>query len=78
MSVRIKRFSFENGGDTNQTPADWTQEQRETTVDGQTFHWAPGQIRNFMDDGVGLNHAAQLGGVSIVRQYGQPLGDSRS
>lgn len=78
MSVRIKRFSHEAGGDTNQWPGDWTQEQRETTVDGQTFHWAPGEVRNFMDDGVGLNHAAQLGNVSIVRQDAVPFGSSRS
>jgi hypothetical protein len=78
MSVRIKRFSQATGGDTNQDPGDWDTGQRETTVDGQTFHWSPGQIRNFMDDGVGLNHAAQLGNVSIVRQYGAPFGDSRS
>mgnify|MGYP001560162779 CR=1 FL=1 len=33
-------------------------EVRETTVDGQTFSWAPGQVRNFLDDGVGIAHGA--------------------
>lgn len=28
----------------------------ETTFDGQTFAWGPGQVRNFMDDGVGIGH----------------------
>lgn len=28
----------------------------ETTFDGQTFAWGPGQIRNFIDNGVGVGH----------------------
>ena len=28
----------------------------ETTFDGQTFAWGPGQVRNFADDGVGVGH----------------------
>ena len=28
----------------------------ETTYDGQTFAWGPGQVRNFVDDGVGVGH----------------------
>ena len=30
----------------------------ETTVNGQTFAWGPGQIRNFADDGLGVAHGA--------------------
>lgn len=34
----------------------------ETTFDNQTYAWGPGQVRNFMDDGVGIGHqnAAQV------------------
>lgn len=78
MGVRLKRFSHANGGDFNQDPGDWTQEQRETTVDGQTFHWGPGEKRNFLDDGVGLAHTAQLGSPSVVREDVSSFGDSRS
>lgn len=28
----------------------------ETTYDGQTFFWAPGQMRAFADDGQGIGH----------------------
>ena len=28
----------------------------ETTFNGQTFAWGPGQVRNFLDDGVGRGH----------------------
>ena len=41
MGVRLKAHSFNAGGDSNQEPRDLNQENRETTVDGQTFHWAP-------------------------------------
>jgi len=78
VGIRLKAHSFNTGGDSNQEPRDLNQENRETTVDGQTFHWAPGQVRNFADDGVGLQHVAQLGSPSIVRQDAIPFGDSRS
>ena len=78
MPVRIKRVSNLSGGDANQGWVDSTQEQRETTVDGQTFHWGPGQVRNFADDNVGVRHAAQLSNASVVRQDARPFGDSRS
>jgi len=77
MGTKIKRFSQSTGGDMNQDSGDWTQEQRETTVDGQTFHWAPGQVRNFLDQGVGAAHGAQLGSPSIVREDSISTGDSR-
>lgn len=28
----------------------------ETTFDGQTYAWGPGQTRNFLDEGVGRGH----------------------
>lgn len=28
----------------------------ETTFDGQTYAWGPGQSRNFLDEGVGRGH----------------------
>jgi len=78
MGVRTKRFSFNTGGDSNQDPGEWNQQNRETTVDGQTFSWGPGEVRNFLDDGVGLAHTTQLGSPSIVRQDAIPFGDARS
>ena len=43
---------------------------RETTVDGQTFAWAPGQVRNFLDDGVGVAHGAFDGAVDNITENG--------
>jgi len=45
----------------------------ETTYDGQTLAWGPGQVRNFADDGVGRGHAAFGAGgglTSIVQVTG--------
>ena len=78
MGVRVKRVSTNAGGDGNHAVGDWDQGQRETTVDGYTFHWGPGQVRNFLDEGVGAKHAAQLGNVSVVREDARPFGTSRS
>jgi len=78
MGVRVKRRSHAGGGDSNQDPGEYAQTDRETTVDGQTFHWAPGQVRNFMDDGVGLAHTTKLASPSIVLQDAIPFGSSRS
>ena len=60
MSVRVKRKSSNanpQGGEATSFP-DSTTTQRETTVDGYTFHWGPNEVRNFLDDGVGAAHAA--------------------
>lgn len=64
----------------NQTPiAEVTDtEYRETTVDGQTYAWMPGQVRNFADDGVGLAHAAFDGDENKTQEDAVPFGDSRS
>lgn len=43
---------------------------RETTVNGQTFAWAPGQVRNFLDDGLGVAHGAFDGGEDATVESG--------
>lgn len=59
----------------------------ETTYDGQTFHWAPGEMRSFADDGQGVGHINNNGAGSpagavvednaaSIKKY--PNGDSRS
>ena len=50
----------------------------ETTVDGQTFAWMPGQVRNFLDDGVGAAHAAYDGEEDKTIEDSIPFGQSRS
>lgn len=50
----------------------------ETTVDGQTFAWSPGQVRNFADDGIGVAHHAYDGDENKTQQDARPFGDSRS
>lgn len=37
---------------------DSTREQREVTVDGQTFHYGMNERKNFLDEGVGAKAAA--------------------
>lgn len=80
MSVRVKRYPVDPG----QTQADYTPnedfgsiEDRETTVDGQTFHWARGQVRNFLDEGVGIAHGA-FAPPANVKEDKVPFGSSRS
>lgn len=77
MGTRVKRVPLNSDIINDPIPEDFNQENRETTVDGQTFHWAPNQVRNFADEGVGAAHAAQLGSPSIVREDAIPFGDSR-
>lgn len=79
MGVRVIRDH--NKAELEKNPifdAGFTQEQRETTVDGQTFHWAPGQVRNFLDQGVGAAHAAFGQGLSsVIHENMIPFGSSR-
>ena len=69
MSVRIQRLP-------NAVPDDGRElsgvdaEYKETTVDGQTFAWAPGQVRNFADNGVGIAHGAFDGDENAVTETG--------
>lgn len=67
MSVRIQRLpnavsnpSPEVGSGANDDVV------VETTVDGQTFAWAPGQVRNFLDDGVAIAHGAFDGSSAVT------------
>lgn len=80
MAVKLKRYG--NTTDRDKNPMDrqdTTQEQRETTVDGYTFHWGINQTRNFADDGVGAAHAAfSSAGHDTVVEDTAPSGDSRS
>ena len=57
MGVTIKRLPnrVPDGG-TELNSADLV--TKETTVDGMTYAWGPGQVRNFADDGVGIAHGA--------------------
>ena len=58
MSVRVKNRNGATNIITEPVVLDTSRDQRETTVDGYTFHWGPNEVRNFLDDGVGLAHAA--------------------
>ena len=59
MGVRVvqrnKNQNSEKGGSEY---IDSNRAQRETTVDGYTFHWGQNEKRNFLDDGVGTAHAS--------------------
>ena len=77
MSVKVKRFSETAQMITNPIYVDTTREQRETTVDGKTFHWGPNEVRNFMDDGVGHAHAIFAPGAN-VKEDNVSYNDSRS
>lgn len=86
MSVRVKKFLNNTGTGAealvSQTEyKDVSFENAETTVDGQTFHWGPNEVRNFMDDGVGLAHAGFQAADATednVIQNVQPFNNSRS
>ncbi len=78
MSVKVSQYST-NVNTNGWYATEWidtTQTQRETTKDGQTFHWATNQDRNFLDDGVGAAHAA-FGGIGVVEDA-IPFGSSRA
>lgn len=62
MSVRVKKWSTNGTQQFEYTDSD--SGQRHTSVDGYTFHWAPNEVRNFLDDGVGAAHAA-FGAVGV-------------
>lgn len=78
MGVRLKNYNTNVEIQKNQEYLDSTREQRETTVDGYTFHWGPNEVRNFLDDGVGLAHAAFQAGPADTQQNTIPFNDSRS
>lgn len=78
MGVRIKAYATTASDEKDPIYVDTTQEQRETTVDGYTFHWGPNEVRNFLDDGVGAAHAAQTNPGTNVVEDTKAYGDSRS
>ena len=86
MSVRVKKYLNNTGTGTEAVVAqteykDNSIENRETTVDGYTFHWGPNEVRNFLDDGVGLAHAAfQSADATEDNAIADtiPFGDARS
>lgn len=82
MGVRVKHYLQGGGGLVHREATevvDRTMENRETTVDGYTFHWGPNEVRNFLDDGVGAAHAAfrtTTQGEMVVEDN-LPFGNSR-
>lgn len=53
-------------------------DQRESTVDGYTFHFGPNMVINFLDEGVGAAHAARLDDDSDgITEDSVPFGSSR-
>jgi len=79
MSVRVKNHNAVTNVVTEPVVIDSTREQRETTVDGYTFHWGPNEVRNFLDDGVGLAHAGFSSHPGANPQLSiRPFGSSRS
>lgn len=53
-------------------------DQRETTMEGMTFHWGPNQTRSFLDDGIGLGHANFVNGPDACTVDLSPFNNSRS
>lgn len=80
MGVRVKNFNTNTSplaADSNREYKDNTQTQRETTVDGYTFHWGPNEVRNFLDQGVGAAHGAYAPGNNRVVEDAIPFARSR-
>jgi hypothetical protein len=69
MSVRVQRLP-------NHVPnpgpeiGDADGETKYTHVDGMTYAWGPGQIRNFLDDGVGVAHGAYDDSEDAITENG--------
>ena len=81
MSIRTQRLP--NGvGDAGTEIGDGRADDLtvETTVDGMTYAWGPGQTRNFLDDGVGAATGAFDGAVNAVTENGLQAtnGESRA
>ena len=57
MSRRVQRLGVSVPNDAQEVGQSQLDDiTLETTFDGQTFAWGPGQVRNFVDDGVGIGH----------------------
>ena len=70
MGVRIARLRNSVPDPDPEVVAGGDDEVRETTVDGQTFAWGPGQVRNFLDEGIGIAHGAFDGDEDAVIESG--------
>ena len=71
MSVRVQRLPnavANPGPEVGEGAGD--NETKYTHVNGQTFAWGPGQVRNFLDDGVGLAHGAYDGSEDAITANG--------
>lgn len=77
MGTRVTSKSSNRGTGENTTFVDSTTTQRETTFDGQTYHWGPNETRNFLDQGVGAGHAAFKSGATLIQEDATPFGSSR-
>ncbi len=86
MAVRIRKFlnTTGTGGESIVSATEYKDnsvENRTTIVDGYEFHWGPNEVRNFLDDGVGLAHAAFQSGDATedaVIQDTQPFNNARA
>lgn len=82
MGVRVKGLAnVQSASQLSQTEVvDSTQDQREVTVDGYTFHFGPNEVKNFLDEGVGAAVAAFRSGESAegIVEDAVPHGNSRS
>ena len=59
MSTKVKSFANPLAAAIDMREVvDSTQEQREVTVDGYTFHFGPNEKKNFLDESVGQRAAA--------------------
>lgn len=56
MSRRVQRLPVGVPDDGTELTENFDDITLETTFDGMTYAWGPGQVRNFMDDGVGVGH----------------------
>ncbi len=59
MALRLTQVPQDNATGENTDPLAF-----ETSYDGQTFNWAPGEKRAFADDGQGIGHADNSGSGS--------------
>ena len=53
MGVKVKRYAATADPVSDPIAQDTTREQREVTVDGQTYHFGLNEQKNFLDEGVG-------------------------
>lgn len=76
MGVRVKRYTTNGIEQPEYTGSSF--DQRETTVDGYTFHWGVNETRNFLDEGVGAAHAAfATDDTDDIVEDAIPFGSSR-